>query len=139
MSGYTNFCENLFAMLERDDLPEEELSIFDKKEFVKQYDFCMAHEDNPLNEPHVFDFPEGMEFVLTMKNSLDFECQEAENTEEDMTKFSSFAMRKSGLTIVKFYRTEAEVKTLDRAWYFRPYAELLFLWDKEGKMVNGAY
>ena len=119
---------------------EEESSIFTRKEFVKQYDFCMADEkDNPLNEPHVFDFPEGMEFVLTMKSSLDFECQESRNTEEDMTKFSSFAMRKSGLTVVKYYRTEAEVETLDRAWYFRPYAELLFLWDKEGKEVNGAY
>ena len=114
-------------------------SIFDKKDFVKRYGWCMSHEDNPLNEPHVFDFPEGMEFVLTMKDSLDFECHEADNTEEDMTKFGSFAMRKSGLTVVKYYRTEAEVETLDRAWYHCPYGKLLFLWNKEGEEVNGAY
>ena len=111
---------------------EEPDSIFKRKEFVKEYDFCMAHEDNPLNEPHVFAWPEGSEFVLTMKSSLDFECQEAQNTGEDMTKFHSFAMRKSGLTVVKFYRTKDEPKTLDRVWFHCPSYSYLFLWDKEG-------
>ena len=119
---------------------EDQDSIFARKEFVKTYGFCHAYEkDDPLNEPHVFDFPEGAKFVLTMKSSLDFECPEAENIEEGDNKFLPFAMRKSGLTVVKFYQTEDEPATLDRVWYFAPDYNFLFLWDKEGNCVNGAY
>ena len=119
---------------------EEPDSIFKRKDYVKEYDFAHHSEkENPLNEPHVFSWPEGAKFVLTMKCSLNFECQEAENTEEDMTRFESFAMRKSGLTVVKFYETKDEPETLDRAWYFRPTYYYMFLWDKEGNCVNGAY
>ena len=115
-------------------------NIFKRREFVKQYSWCSADDtENDLNQQHVFDFPEGMNFVLTMKSCLDFECDEATNEVEGDTKFSSFAMRKSGLTVVKFYRTEDEPETLDRVWYYCPYSQYLFLWDKEGNLVNGAY
>ena len=119
---------------------EDQDSIFAKKEFVKQYNFCYADEkDNPLNEPHVFDWPEGMEYVLTMKAAGDFECEEAQNIEEEDRKFLPFAMRKSGLTVVKFYETEDQAKTLDRVWYFAPDYQYLFLWNKDGVCVDGAY
>ena len=104
---------------------------------LKSYPFAPAHEDNPLNEPHVFDWPEGMHFAITLKSALDFECEEATNVEEDDNKFLPFAIRKSGLREHGFYATEKEVEA-DEIWG-ASHVDNIFVWNKAGECVNGAF
>ena len=114
------------------------MSIFEKEDYVRTFGYAYASDDTPLNEPYEFEWPAGMNFCLTMKSALDFQCEEATNVEEGDNKFLPFAMRKSGLTVVKYYKTE-EGAGEDRVWYHAPYAFNLFLWNRAGDCVDGAY
>ena len=60
----------------------------------------------------------------------DFECEEADND------FLGFALMKDGLYVKGYYKTEAELEPL---YENRHYAYNLFVWDREGFCVNGAY
>ena len=97
-----------------------------------------ADEEHALNTPYEFEWKPNRNFCLTMKLSLDFECAAATNDDEDDNKFLSFALRKSGLIVLKYYKTEEEVNR-DRVWAFCPWDYNLFLWNRDGECVNGAY
>jgi hypothetical protein len=114
------------------------MSIFKKENYVRTFGYVNAEDDHPLNKPYEFDWPDGMNFCLTMKYSLNFECEEATNEVEGDKKFLPFAMRKSGLTVVKYYKTE-DAADKDGVWYHAPYGYYLFLWNRAGECVNGAY
>ena len=111
---------------------------FRRNDVVATFPWIPAEKEDELNQPFEFDWKPNRNFCLTMKSSLDFECPEATNEEEGDNKFLPFAMRKSGLTVVKYYKTE-EGTTKDKAWYNCPYSEYLFLWNRAGECVNGAY
>ena len=100
---------------------------------VLTYNWAPAYEkDHPLNEPHVFDWPDGMNFAVTKKSSLDFECEEAAG------KTLEFAMRKSGMTVCGFYPTMENVQEAG-VWDTLSHVDYLFVWNKQGKCVHSSY
>ena len=105
---------------------------------VVKFPWKAADEEHPLNQPFEFDWKQNRNFCLTMKYSLDFECDEATNYEETDKKFLPFALRKSGLTVLKYYKSE-EGADRDKVWEYCPYGYNLFLWSRDGECVNGAY
>ena len=94
--------------------------------------------DHDLHKPYQFEWKANMNYCLTMKSSLDFECTEATNIVDGDNKFLPFAMRKSGLTVVKYYKFENGADK-DQVWMYCPNSYNLFLWNRRGDCVNGAY
>jgi hypothetical protein len=77
-----------------------------------------------------FKFPEGTKFCVTLKHACDFECEAADND------FFGYALRLHGLVIKGYYKTEAQ---LQRLFEKRPHAYNMFVWNRSGECVDGAY
>ena len=58
--------------------------------------------------------------------------------EEGDNKFLPFALRKEGLYVLRYYKTE-DGPDKAKVWENCPSGMNLFLWDREGNCVNGAY
>ena len=112
-------------------------TVFDKKGLVT-FDWVSPDEEHELNKPFEFEWKANRNYCLTMKSSMDFECEEATNVEDNDNKFLPFALLKSGLTVVKYYKSE-DGPDKDDAWADCPHCAYLFLWDRKGTCVNGAY
>ena len=97
-------------------------------------DYDQAHKlvtkPIPSKLKYKFNFPRGTKFCVTLKHACDFECEEADND------FLGFALMKDGLCVQGYYKTEAELEPL---YENRHHAYNLFVWDREGFCVNGAY
>ena len=77
-----------------------------------------------------FKFPEDTKFCVTLKHECEFECEAADKD------FLGYALRKDGLVIKGYYKTEKE---LQRLFERRPHAYNMFVWDRSGECVDGAY
>jgi hypothetical protein len=89
-----------------------------------------------------FDWKPNRNFCLTAKPAQDFEGDNACKAKEN-DKFLEFALEKGGpyqdgLVVVGYFKTE-DAKAVEEAWNHCPYLWFLFLWDRNGKCVNGAY
>ena len=85
-----------------------------------------------MNGPIKFNWAPNRNYCLTMKHSLDFECEEADKD------FIKFARQKQGSAVIGYYKSKT-AKALQKAYENCPYGHYLFLWDREGNCVDGAY
>ena len=109
--------------------PKEYRSVHERPE---DYDPTNKKVTNPIDPDlkYKFNFPRGTKFCVTLKHACDFECEEADND------FLGFALKKEGLYVKGYYKTEAELEPL---YENRHHAYNLFVWDREGFCVDGAY
>ena len=61
---------------------------------------------------------------------LDFECEAADKD------FIGFALRPEGLVVIGYFKTE---KQLGKVLARRPSWANMFVWDRNGECVDGAY
>ena len=85
-----------------------------------------------MNGPIEFNWAPNRNYCLTMKHSLDFECEEADKD------FDKFARKKEGSSVVAYFKSMTS-KALEKAYENRPYGYWLFLWDREGNLADGGY
>jgi len=107
---------------------------------LQTFEWCAGNDEgNPLAASlFPMEFPAGMEYVITSKHSLDFECEEAQNEEDGDTNFADFARRKSATRIHEFHPTKDSYRA-SRCFEDRPHDRFLFVFDRTGKLVDGAY
>jgi hypothetical protein len=92
--------------------------------------------------PYKFDWKPNRNFCLTAKHSLDFEGPNGDEAREN-GKFLEFALEKGGpyqegLIVVGYFKSQ-DSKTLQEAWEYGSHAYFLFLWDRNGECIDGAY
>lgn len=90
-----------------------------------------------------FDWKANRNFCLTAKHFCDFECEEAETEVAGDGKFFKFALKTEGefaddgtFKLIGYYKTE---KNAVKAMVNFPAYTRLFLWNREGKCVDGVY
>ena len=98
----------------------------------------VAKFTDPDDTPYEFQWKPNRNYCLTAKRMNLFECEEATNYEDEDNKFLPFALRKEGLYVLRYYKTE-DGPDKAKVWENCPFGMNLFLWDREGNCVNGAY
>ena len=96
------------------------------------------------NAYYKFEWKANRNFCVTAKHFCDFECDEADTEVEGDGKFFKFALKTEGewaddgsFTVVGYYKTQ---KNALKAMLDYPKSSwLLFVWDRQGNCVDGAY
>ena len=79
------------------------------------------------------------QFAITTKGVLDFECDEATNEVAGDTNFSTFAAKPDGMTRPIYCKTKAEYQRHKYLNGGYPYGYYVFVWTRDGKLIDGAY